>query len=199
MFTVREFISDIVPKLEPFDYKLHYNNQFINQEWVLLNSIEDQKSTYLFKPNNELLISEHNNVTKTRWSFINSNFIAITTADGIVLLKAYYKDKDMLVLNQKASEEYSFFINTTGYSEAIATKEDVQEYLKKKYMKKAADIIYEHKFYFIQRSKEHGPYTMKQLFKMVKDKAVNTFCLVRDVNETDYNGKLRIKDILQEL
>ncbi|WP_299392339.1 hypothetical protein [uncultured Gelidibacter sp.] len=196
---MRDILYHIVPKLEPFDYSLHHDTQFINQEWVLINGIENTKAMYLFKPNNELVISENNNVTKTRWSFINSNFLSITTADGIVLIKAFYKDKDMLVLNQKASDDYAFFINASVYNTTIDSKEDIQKYLKEKYLKKASQLISEHQFYYIQRFKEYGPYTMKELFNKVKNKAVNAYCLVRDVNEADYTKKLRIKDLMHEL
>lgn len=194
-----DILYSIVPKLEPFDYSLHHDNQFINQQWVLINGIEDAKSMYVFKPNNELIISENNEVTTTRWSFINSNFLSIMTEDGMILIKAYYKDKDTLVLNQKASEDYAFFINSTDYSESIDSKADLQKFLKDKYLKKASKLISEHEFYYIQNSKEYGPFTMKELFKKVKDNVVNAYCLVRDVNETDYTNKLRIKDLLQEV
>lgn len=194
-----DILYNIVPKLEPFDYSLHHDNQFINQQWVLINGIEDAQSMYVFKPNNELVISENNEVTTTRWSFINSNFLSIMTEDGIVLIKAYYKDRDTLVLNQKASEEYAFFINSTDYSESINSKADLQKFLKDKYLKRASQLISEHEFYYIQHSKEYGPFTMKELIKKVKDNVVNAYCLVRDVNESDYTNKLRIKDLLQEI
>ena len=136
-----DILYHIVPKLQPFDYTLHHDNQFINQKWILINGIEDAASMYVFKPNNELVISENDDVTMTRWSFINSNFLSITTADGIVLIKAFYKDKDTLVLNQKASEDYSFFINTSDCSDTINSKEDIQKFLKDKYLKKASKLI----------------------------------------------------------
>lgn len=196
---MRNYLYNIVPNLEPFDYSLHHDHQFINQEWILINGIEDGKAIYMFKPNNELVISVNDEITKTRWSFINSNFLSITTEDGIVLIKAFYKDKDVLVLNQKASEDYSFFINASHYNVPINNKSDLQRYLKEKYMKKASELIAEHKFYYIQRSKEYGPCTTKELFKKVKEKAVNAYCLIRDVNEVDYAKKLRIIDLLQEV
>lgn len=194
-----DILYNIVPKLQPFDYTLHHDNQFINQKWILINGIEDAASMYVFKPNNELVISENDEVTMTRWSFINSNFLSITTEDGIVLIKAFYKDKDTLVLNQKASEDYSFFINTSDYSDTINSKEDIQKFLKDKYLKKASQLISEHEFYYIQRSKEYGPYTMKELSEKVRGNEVNAYCLVRDVNEPDYTNKLRIKDLLKEI
>lgn len=196
---MRDYLYNIVPKLQPFDYSLHHDNQFINQEWILINGIDSSTSRYIFKPNNELVISENNEVTKTRWSFINSNFLSITTEDGIVLIKAYYKDKDMLVLNQKASEDYSFFVNSTNAVETINSKEDIQEFLKERYRKKASQIIAEHQFYFIQHFKEHGPFTVKQLSEKVANEEVNSYCLVRDINESNYDKKLRLKDLLLEL
>lgn len=196
---MREFLYNIVPKLEPFDYSLHHDDQFINQQWVLINGIEDAQSMYVFKPNNELIISENDKVTTTRWSFINSNFIAITTADGIVLIKAFYKDKDMLVLNQKASEDYSFFINSTNAIDTIDSKEDIQDLLKERYRNRASKIISEHKFYYIQHFKEHGPFTVKELSEKVKNNEINSYCLIRDINESNYDNKLRLKDLLYEL
>lgn len=193
-----DVLYNIVPKLEPFDYSLHHDKRFINQKWILVNGIEDTRSMYIFKPNNELVISENNTVTTTRWSYINSNFLSITTEDGIVLIKAYYKDEDTLVLNQKASDDYAFFINSSDYNETINSKEDIRKFLKYKYLKRATKIISEHQFYYIQRSKEYGPYTMKELSKKVKDNLVNPFCLVRDINENDYSKKLRIRDLLNE-
>ncbi|HXK00009.1 MAG TPA: hypothetical protein VNJ50_14235 [Gelidibacter sp.] len=191
-------LYNIVPKLEPFDYSLHHDKRFINQKWILINGIDDSKSMYIFKPNNELVISENDSVTTTRWSFINSNFLSIKTEDGIVLIKAYYKDEDTLVLNQKASDDYAFFINSSDYKETINSKEDLQKFLKDKYLKKASQIISKHQFYYIQRSKEYGPYTMKELSKKVEDRSINAYCLVRDVNEDDYSNKLRIIDLLRE-
>lgn len=198
-FALREYLYNIVPKLEPFDYSLHHDNQFINQEWILINGIENARSMYVFKPNHELVISEDDKVTTTRWSFINSNFLSITTEDGIVLIKAFYKDKDMLVLNQKASEDYSFFINSTNSLETINSKKDIQEFLKEKYRSKASRLIEDHQFYYIQHFKEYGPYTVKELSKKVKNNEINQFCLVRDINEPDYANKLRLKDLLSEL
>lgn len=196
---MKDYLHDIVPKLEPFDYSMHYNNQFVNQEWLLINGSDTGISKYVFKTNNELVISENDEITTTRWSFINSNFLSITTQDGIILIKVFYKDKDMLVLNQKASDDYSFFINSTNAASMLNCKEDIQEFLKEKYRQKALKIISEHKFYFIQRSKEHGPFTVKELHGKVENQEVNSFCLVRDVNEQDYNKKLRLRDLLREL
>lgn len=196
---MREYLYHIVPKLEPFDYSLHHDKQFINQKWILINGIEDARSMYEFKPNHELVISENDKVTTTRWSFINSNFLSITTEDGIVLIKAFYKDKDMLVLNQKASEDYSFFVNSTNASDTINSKEDMQDFLKTQYRKKASQIIGEHQFYYIQHFKEHGPFTVKELAKKVESNEVNTYCLVRDINEPDYNNKMRLRDLLLEI
>lgn len=196
---MNNFLYNIVPNLEPFDYSLHHDEQFINQEWILVNGIKNTTAKYVFKPNNQLVISKNDEVITTRWSFINSNFISITTEEGLVLIKAYYKDKDTLVLNQKASEDYSFFINANNYNVTINNKSDIEKYLKEKYLKKASHLIAEHEFYYIQQFKEYGPVTTKELFKKVKNNAVNAYCLVRDVNESNYNKKLRIKDLIQEL
>ncbi len=60
-------------------------------------------------------------------------------------------------------------------------------------------IIYDHEFYYIEKSEEFGPFKVEVLAEKVNSGEISAFCFVRDVNEHDYSNRMRIEDLLHEL
>lgn len=189
----------LYPHLTPFNYASHFQSQLNGMTWVLLNSIKEKRVAYCFKDENRLEILEGNKVINTTWKHITTNFLAIKNEDGEQLITLYYKGDDILIINKKGTEDYSFFINETNAKSTLNTENDIKNYFKNKYAKKASSIIEKHKFYYIQNSTEHGPFTAKQLSIRVKGNIADRRCFVREVNESNYSRRLRIKDLLNEM
>ncbi|WP_431135572.1 hypothetical protein [Psychroserpens mesophilus] len=196
---MEDYLRKIIPNLKPFDYNRHHDSHFINQEWVLVNGISKKKSIYTFKEDNILEISRKKSVIKTSWTLSISNVFTIETEDGLITVKAFFKDDDVLVLNHQNKKEFALFINTTNYSEDLNNIEDVKLFLREKYKQKVSNLIYEHEFYYIEQSKEFGPFTVEELYEKVKNNKISVYCFVRDVNEDDYSNRLRIYDLIKEL
>ncbi len=194
---MQSYIFDIFPDLQAFDYQLHYDQLFLNQQWVLVNGIANKKAVYVFKDENTLTITENESVSKTSWQIDTENTFSITTEDGIITVKAYFKDDDILVLNHHNTNNCAFFINENSYSDELNSFDDVQKFLHQKYAQKATELIYEHEFYYIKKAKEYGPFKVEILAEKVKNKSISEHCFVRDVNEYDYSKKLRIRDLLK--
>jgi hypothetical protein len=193
------YLHDTIPNLKPFNYERHHDTLFINQQWVLVNGITNKKAIYTFREDNILEIERNDAIIQTSWSINVLNVFSIETEDGLITVKAYFKDDDILVLNHQDKKEFALYINTTHYENDLNTIEDVQNYLKEKYQKKVSSIIYEHEFYYIAKSKEFGPYTVEVLSEKVKKEEISAYCFVRDVNEDDYSKRLRIIDLILEL
>ncbi|MFK7782119.1 hypothetical protein [Psychroserpens sp.] len=196
---MEDYLRNTIPNLKSFDYNRHYESHFINQNWVLVNGISKKKSIYTFKDDYILEIKRKSSSIKTSWTLSINNIFSIETEDGLMVVKAYFKDDDILVLNHQNKKEFALFINTTNYSEDLDSVEDVQQFLKEKYQQKVTDLIYGHEFYYIERSKEFGPFTVEELSEKVKAEAISPYCFVRDINEYDYNNRLRIYDLIKEL
>jgi hypothetical protein len=194
-----EYLHDTIPNLKPFNHTLHYDTLFINKDWVLVNGLSKKKSTYTFKDDNILEISRKEQTIKTFWSIDIQNIFSIKTEDGIITVKVYFKDDDILVLNHQNKEEFALFINTTNYTQDLETVEDIKLFLKEKYKQKVTNLIYDHEFYYIEKSKEFGPFTVEELSNKVKKEAISAYCFVRDVNANDYSNRLRIFDLIKEL
>ncbi|MEM5566898.1 hypothetical protein WNY78_17380 [Psychroserpens sp. AS72] len=196
---MKESLHNTIPNLKPFNYSLHYETLFIDKAWVLVNGISKKKSTYTFKADNILEISRKDHSIETSWTINIQNIFSIETEDGLITVKVYFKDDDVLVLNHQNKEEFALFINTTNYTEDLNTVEDVQKFLKEKYKQKVTNLIYDHEFYYIEKSKEFGPFTVEELSKKVTSEEISVYCFVRDVNEYDYSNRLRIYDLIKEL
>ncbi|WP_299518998.1 hypothetical protein [Winogradskyella sp.] len=196
---MNDYLHNTIPNLKPFDYERHHDSHFINQQWVLVNGISEKKSIYTFRDDNILEIERKDATIKTSWTLSIHNIFTIETEDGIITVKAYFKDDDILVLNHQDKEEFALYINTTNYDDELNSVEDIQSFLKEKYRKKVSNVIYEHEFYYISESEEFGPNTVEELSEKVKNEDISAYCFVRDINEDDYSKRLRIVDLMQEL
>ena len=194
-----DYLHRTIPNLKPFSYERHHDSHFINQRWVLVNGISKKKSIYTFKDNNILEISRKDNVIKTSWNINIQNNFSIETEDGLITVEAYFKDDDILVLNNQDKEEFALYINTTNYEDELNSVEDINTFLKEKYKKKVSTIIYDHEFYYIEQSKQYGPFKVEELAEKVKSGEISAYCFVKDVNEHDYSKRMRIEDLLHEL
>lgn len=196
---MNDYLHNTIPNLKPFNYEHHHDAFFINKPWVLVNGISKKKSVYTFKEDNILEISRKNNVITTSWSINIQNVLSIETEDGKITVSAFFKDDDILVLNNQSKEEFAMYINATNYEDDINSVEDIQAFLKDKYKKKVSTIIYDHEFYYIEKSEEFGPFKVEVLAEKVNSGEISAFCFVRDVNEHDYSNRMRIEDLLHEL
>ncbi len=196
---MEDYLRNTIPNLKPFDYNRDYDSHFINQNWVLVNGISKKKSIYTFKEDHILEIKRKTSIIKTSWTLSINNIFSIETEDGLMVVKAYFKDDDILVLNHQNKKEFALFINTTNYTEDLDSIEDIQQFLKEKYKQKVTNLIYGHEFYYIEKSKEFGPFTVEELSKKVKNEDISIYCFVRDINENDYSKRLRIIDLIKEL
>ncbi len=194
---MNDSLHSTIPNLKPFNYEIHHNSHFINQQWVLVNGISKKKSVYVFREDNVLEIARKDNVIKTSWNIKNQNIFSIETEDGMIMVKAYFKDDDILVLNNQDKNEFALYINTTNYEEELNSVDDIQSFLKDKYTKKVSTVIYDHEFYYIEKSEEFGPFKVEELAEKVKNEAISEYCFVRDINEDDYSNRLRIYDLIR--
>ncbi|RCW90834.1 hypothetical protein [Winogradskyella arenosi] len=196
---MNDFLHKTIPNLKPFNYERHHDAHFINQQWVLVNGISNKKSVYTFKANNILEISRKDNVIKTSWTISLQNILTIETEDGQITVSAFFKDDDILVLNNQDNDEFALYINTTKYKDELNSIEDIQAFLKYKYQKKVSTTIYDHEFYYIEKSEEFGPCKVEELAQKVRDGEISGYCFVRDINAYDYSERLRIFDLINEL
>lgn len=131
---MKTFISDLIPKLKQFSQKLDDLALLTNQHWVVVDDISNNKNVYIFRANNDLLISQNGKVEKAKWEYLGNNFLLIDRKDESYLFKHGFFDKNILALKVDSKEEYAFLINENKYDGELNSIERVLDFLKKTYL-----------------------------------------------------------------
>ena len=131
---MKTFISDLIPKLQRFSQKLDNLNLLTNQHWVVIDDISNNKNVYIFRSNNDLLISQNGKVEKAKWEYLGNNALLIDKKDESYLFKHGFFDENILALKVDSKDEYAFLINENKYDGELNSLEKVIDFLTKKYI-----------------------------------------------------------------
>jgi hypothetical protein len=131
---MKTFISDLIPKLQRFSQKLDNLTLLTNQHWVVIDEISNNKNVYIFRTNNELLISQNGKVEKAKWEYLGNNSLLIDKKDQSYLFKHGFFDENILALKVDSKNEYAFLINENKYEGELNSIEKVIDFLTRKYI-----------------------------------------------------------------
>jgi hypothetical protein len=108
---MKTFFSDIIPKIQLFSQKLDNLTLLTNQHWVMIDELNNDKIVYIFRTNNELLLSKNGKVKKAEWEYLGNNSLLIDTKEESFLFKHGFFDENILALKIDNKNEYMFLIN----------------------------------------------------------------------------------------
>lgn len=131
---MKTFFSDIFPKIHRFSEKLDNLTLLTNQHWVCIDDIFNNKTVYIFRSNNILLISTNGNVEKAQWEYIGNKSLLIDLGDNSYLFKHGFFDENILALKIDSKEEYAVFVNENKYTEELNTMQRIVDFLRIKYL-----------------------------------------------------------------
>ncbi len=130
------YLLDIIPKIQAYSKKLDETSLLTNQHWVSVSEIENSKTVFIFRPNEQLLISDNGKIERGKWEYIGSNSLIIDRNSESFLFKHGFLDESVLALKVDGTDKYALFINETKYGKEINNKNDVVNFLESKYLKK---------------------------------------------------------------
>ncbi|MFN8711379.1 MAG: hypothetical protein ACK5Z2_00915 [Bacteroidota bacterium] len=128
------FLADIFPKIQRYSEKLDNLTLLTNQHWVSIDNILSNKIVYIFRSNNELLISTNGKVEKAKWEYIGNKSLLIDKKTDSYLFKHGFFDENILALKVDSSEEYAVFVNENKYDGELNSIERVMTFLNDKYL-----------------------------------------------------------------
>ena len=131
---MQTFIADIIPQLQKFSKKLDDLTLLTNQHWVVLDELENAKNVYIFRSNNELLISSNGKVEKGKWEYLGNNSLLIDRKDDSYLFKHGFFDENVMALKIDGKEEYAFLVNENRFDGELNSKEKVLQFLSNRYL-----------------------------------------------------------------
>ncbi|MCU0444300.1 MAG: hypothetical protein MUE85_05230 [Microscillaceae bacterium] len=131
---MKTYFADIIPKIQRFSEKLDNLTLLTNQHWVVIDGIEKNKTVYIFRNNNELLISVNGKVEKGQWEYLGNKSLLIDNQEGSYLFKYDFNDQNIIALKIDSKEEYAFLVNENRYEGEINSLEKVIDFLTKTYL-----------------------------------------------------------------
>lgn len=131
---MKTYLFDLIPKLQRFSQKLDFLTKLTNQHWVVVDEIESTKNVYIFRTNNELLISKNGNVERAKWEYLGNNYLLIDIKNESYLFKNGFFDDNILALKLDNKNEYALLVNETRYEGELNTVGKIANFLTEKYL-----------------------------------------------------------------
>ena len=143
---MQTYLSDLVPKIQRYSQKLDDLALLTNQHWVVMDEIDKCKNVYIFRANNELLVSSDGEVEKGRWEYLGNNSLLIDRKNKSYLFKHGFFDENILALKIDGKNEYAFLVNENKYDGELDTLAKINGFLAKRYIEpsvqKTIDVKY---------------------------------------------------------
>jgi len=136
-YDMKTYFSDIVPRIKRFSKELDNQTLLTNQHWVVIDDIDKSKNVYIFRPNNELLISQNGKIEKAKWEYLGHNSLLIDRKDESFLFKHGFFDENILALKVDSNDDndkYAFLVNETKFDKELNSSSSVIEFLNRKYI-----------------------------------------------------------------
>ena len=157
--TMKTFITDIFPRIQRFSKKLDNLSLLTNQHWVSIDNILDNKTVYIFRHNNELLISTNGKIEKAKWEYIGNKSLLIDKSSESYLFKHGFFDENILALKVDSSDEYAIFVNENKYDGELNSINKVVNFLEGQYLDTNIETTMRYKF----EDKEDNSHSLKLL------------------------------------
>lgn len=131
---MKTYFVDLIPKIQRFSQKLDNLTLLTNQHWVVIDDIDLNKYVYIFRQNNELLISVNGKVEKAKWEYLGQNTLLIDRKEESFLFRQGFFDENILALKVDSKNEYAFLVNETKFYKELNSVEAIKEFLRLKYI-----------------------------------------------------------------
>jgi hypothetical protein len=135
---MKTFILDIIPKLKRYSQKLDDKALLTNQHWVLVTEDIRQKIVYIFRDNEELLISRNGKIEKGHWEYIGNESLVIESKSEYYLFKHGFLDNNILALKLDGNKEYAVFIAEKMFFKNMTSLSNVVRFLVDTYLDNAS-------------------------------------------------------------
>jgi len=133
---MKTFIAEIIPKIQKYSEKLDNIAMLTNQHWVVFDDIDSEKQVYIFRSNNQLIVSKNGKVEKGNWENIGNNSLLLDLKDESYLFKHGFFDKNILALKLDGKSQYAFLINESKYSGELNSLGRIIDFLHQNYLNK---------------------------------------------------------------
>lgn len=130
---MKTYIADIIPRISKYSKQLDNLTLLTEQQWVAVDFISGTKRVYVFRKNNDLLVSTDGQVERGKWDFIGNNSLLLDIEKATYLLRHVFIDENILALKVDSKEEYLLFLNESKFDRELNSIQAINDFLQEKY------------------------------------------------------------------
>ncbi|TYB76805.1 hypothetical protein ES677_09735 [Bizionia gelidisalsuginis] len=135
------YFLNVIPKIQQFSKKLDDLTLLKNQNWVLIDESNDNKNVFIFRDNNQVIISKNGKVKRENWEYIGQNNLLIDIDGESYLFRHGFLDENIFALKMDSKDNYVFLINESKYGFEINSVADINDFLIDNYLSKNQQSI----------------------------------------------------------
>ena len=126
--------SELIHRVSTLSQKFDNTSLLFNNHWVLVNETNSKKELYIFRDNNELIISEDGKVDVALWRYLGKNTLLIEKKNVKNLYKHEFFDQNLIAIKIRDDQNYSFFVNEEKFNQGLNSENEILKYLHNKYL-----------------------------------------------------------------
>jgi hypothetical protein len=131
---MKEYLKDIFPKIIRFSKELDDLAILTNKSWVLLNEEVGVHEVWIFRSNNDLIVSKNGIAIKGKWEFIQeANSLYIEVGEYQRLINKAFIDDVALLLRLDGDKDIIALANENKINEAFK----INEYIENQYLEES--------------------------------------------------------------
>lgn|GEM_PF-1170207 len=130
---MKTYFSKIIPRLQKYSKKLDDKGLLINEHWVIFDEESNNRLVYIFRENNELLISKDGKVKKGNWEYLGNNSLLIDQGEDSFLFNHGFLNERVMALKVDGKNEYAILLNEQKIQKQISSLKDIYELLEDDY------------------------------------------------------------------
>jgi hypothetical protein len=131
---MKTFLTDIFPRIQRFSENLDNITLLTNKHWVSIDEISSTKKVFIFRTNNELIVSTNGIAARERWEYLGNKSFLINMNGQCYLLKHSFFDGNIMALKIDSKEEYAVFVNENKYDGELNSIDKVFDFLRQNYI-----------------------------------------------------------------
>jgi len=126
------YLENLIPRLKEFSLSLDKQEVFIDKPWVIIDE-KNNKQTYIFQRNGNLIMSLNGQVTVGKWEYISAaRSLLIDRIQDKILLNQNFIDPAIMVLKMDGLKDENFILANVDLIPDL----DIVNYLKELYYSK---------------------------------------------------------------
>jgi hypothetical protein len=127
------YLSEIIPRIIQYSKKIDEDAMLLNHDWILFDFTTTSKITYIFRKNNELIITDSGIGRRCKWENMGDQRLLIEENRVCKYYNVFF-DETFLILNRNNTNTYAFLINEKKLNQRFLALIQINEYLESKYI-----------------------------------------------------------------